>query len=40
MEVVRAQIDAYNRGDYDAALALYERLGFLTHHEYRYLLAP
>lgn len=28
------------RGDNHPALGLYERLGFLTHHEYRYLLAP
>jgi GNAT superfamily N-acetyltransferase len=28
------------RGDNPAALALYERLGLLTHHEYRYLTPP
>jgi len=28
------------RGDNPGALALYERLGFVTHHTYRYLLAP
>lgn len=28
------------RGDNPAALAAYERLGFVTHHAYRYLAAP
>jgi ribosomal protein S18 acetylase RimI-like enzyme len=28
------------RGDNHAALAAYDRLGFLTHHAYRYLTAP
>ena len=28
------------RGDNPPALAAYERLGFVTHHAYRYLTAP
>jgi ribosomal protein S18 acetylase RimI-like enzyme len=28
------------RGDNPGALALYDRLGFVTHHTYRYLTVP
>jgi len=28
------------RGDNPGALALYDQIGFVTHHEYRYLAAP